>query len=138
MLKTAADKIGSRIAYLVGFGLIAIAAVLLMGAHTLWMFFLIAVIFGFSLGDCSTQESPSVAWLFGLKHHGALLGIFVFGFTIGAAIGPVVSGYLFDITGNYSLAFMLCGVLAVIAFILMVLVKPLLPSTQQTTSPVTQ
>ncbi len=121
----AADRIGNRIAFLVGFSFFAIASLLLLGAREAWMFFLIACIFGFALGDCSTQESPSVAWLFGIKHHGALLGIVVFSFTIGAAIGPVVTGYIFDTTGSYAIGFILCAALAVLAFLMMLFIKPL-------------
>ncbi len=120
-----ADRIGNRLAFLIGFGLITAAAIILIEAKDTWTFFVVAVIFGFAMGDCSTQESPSVAWLFGIKHHGTLLGIVVFAFTIGAAIGPLISGYIFDVSGNYSFAFLLCAIIAILAFILMLFIKPL-------------
>lgn len=131
VMGTAADRIGNRIAFLVGFSLTAIAAIMLMEAKEIWVFFVIAFIFGFALGDCSTQESPAIAWLFGLKHHGVLLGLAVFSFTIGASIGPLVTGYIFDTTGSYSLAFLLCAILAILAFVLMFFIKP--PVNQATT-----
>lgn len=123
-LGSAGDKIGYRQAFLVGIILIALAVFTLMLARELWTFFLFAVFLGLAFGDCSTQESPIAAWLFGLASHGLILGFFGFGFTIGAAIGPVTFGYIFDVTGNYQFAFLVCVALSIVAIILTIFLKP--------------
>jgi MFS family permease len=60
-----------------------------------------------------------------MKSHGVLLGVISSGFTIGAAVGPVVTGYLFDTTGNYQIANIVCGIIGVAGVILIILIKPI-------------
>lgn len=123
-LGSAGDKLGYKRTFFIGIVLVALAVFVLMLGRELWTFFLFAVFLGLAFGDCSTQESPIVAWLFGLASHGLILGVFAFSFTIGSAIGPLVFGYIFDVTGNYQLAFLVCAVLSVVAIILTILIKP--------------
>jgi len=47
-----------------------------------------------------------------------------FGWTLGSAIGPVLAGYIFDITGNYNLAFLIFAVVSIMALILVLLLRP--------------
>ena len=77
------------------------------------MFYLFAVIFGFSYGGFIALESPLVADLFGLRSHGAILGMAAFGAAIGSAIGPLVVGRIFDVTVGYQIGFLVCAVLSV-------------------------
>jgi MFS family permease len=65
-----------------------------------------------------------VATLFGLKAHGLLLGFVVCGFSVGAAIGPFVTGYIFDIDSSYRVAFFICAFLAIVGLILSVILRP--------------
>jgi len=126
-LGSAGDKIGYRGAFLIGFVIISLAVFTLMLGRELWMFYLSAVLFGLALGDCMTQESPLVAWLFGLESHGLFLGFCSFSYTVGAAIGPVISGYIFDVTGNYQPAFLVYVALSISAIILTIFLKPATP-----------
>ena len=129
-LGSAGDKIGYKRTFLIGLVLIVLAIFTLILAKELWAFFLFAILLGVAFGNCSTQESPIVAWLFGLASHGVLLGFLVFSFTIGAAIGPVVFGYIFDVTGNYQLAFLVYAAISIVAIILTILLKP--PTSEST------
>jgi MFS family permease len=97
----------------------------LVSITEVWMFYLFVGVFGIGYGVCFTSESPLVAWLFGVSSHGLLLGIISFGFTIGAAIGPLLTGYIFDVTGSYQAAFLTFAVLSVVGLILMVLIRPI-------------
>ena len=45
--------------------------------------------------------------------------------TIGGAVGPFLTGAIFDMTGSYRLAFLILVMLAVIGLALMILVKPI-------------
>ncbi len=47
-----------------------------------------------------------------------------FGFTLGAAVGPVVAGYLFDLTGSYHIANIATAVSAGIAVVTTALIRP--------------
>jgi MFS family permease len=69
-------------------------------------------------------ESPMIAGLFGLGSHGLILGMAHFAFTVGAAIGPFVTGYIFDVAGSYQAAFLVCAVFGIISLVLAVMIKP--------------
>jgi MFS family permease len=71
------------------------------------------------------MESTLTAELFGMKSHGLLLGMVSFGFTVGGAIGPWVTGYLFDLKGNYDLAFLICAGTGLLGVILTLLIGPI-------------
>jgi len=76
-------------------------------------------------GGSVTSQSPLVAELFGLRSHGLILGVLDVGFTIGAAIGPFLAGYIFDDTGSYQLAFLLCAGIGIVGLVLTVLIRPI-------------
>ena len=69
--------------------------------------------------------SHFVAELFGLRAHGAILGIVGFCIGLGSAIGPVFTGYVYDLVGRYTIPFAICGVVAAISGLLILFVKPL-------------
>ena len=87
------------------------------------MLYLFATIFGFAYGAVSTLESPLVAELFGLSSHGIIFGVIFFSDSIGGAIGGVLAGKVFDTTGSYQPAFLVCAILYVIAVILSLFLK---------------
>jgi len=120
-----ADRIGNRRALLIGYILLSASVFLLVPATKMWMFYLFAVIFGFSHAGMGSSESPLVAKLFGLRSHGLILGFIDMSFTVGAAIGPVLSGYVFDLTGRYQAAFLLCAALGIAGIILTALLRPM-------------
>ena len=125
VLGSAADRIGNRQAFIIGFILMSIAFFWLMLAKEMWMLYLFAAIFGFAHGGMGTSESPLVARLFGLGSHGLILGVNSFIFTIGAAIGPFLTGYIFDVTGSYQMAFLIGAGAGIVGLILTVLLKPI-------------
>jgi len=87
------------------------------------MFYLFAIIFGFGYGGVAALMSPVPAELFGLRSLGVIVGVAMFSFTVGGAIGPVLAGSIFDITGSYQLAFLICAGVSVIGLILSSLFK---------------
>jgi len=117
------DRIGSKRVCVIGFALIAISFFWLMLIKEAWVFYLYAIIWGLASG-VGPVESTLTAELFGMKAHGAIFGVVGFGFTIGAALGPFLTGFLFDVTSNYQIAFFICGVLGLLGFILAVTLRP--------------
>ena len=123
-----ADLLGNRKAFILGFLLMAGALFWMPFATSSWMLYGFAVFFGIGYGGCVTAESPLVAQLFGLGSHGLILGIIAFGFTIGGAIGPWLTGYVFDITKSYQFAFLGCAVISSAGFVLTCFVSSKPPS----------
>ncbi|MCP4629710.1 MAG: MFS transporter, partial [bacterium] len=91
--------------------LISSLVLLILGA-SMWILFLFAVIYGFAHGGLFTVMSPTIAELFGTGSHGTLFGLILFCGTIGGSIGPWLTGYVFDTTGSYQIAFIILIVLA--------------------------
>lgn len=119
-----ADRIGNRRIFIVGFIMILAALLWLVPARELWMLYLFAMIFGFAGGGMAASESPLAAGLFGLSSHGLIYGVVHLGFTAGAAFGPVVTGYIFDLTGSYQVAFLVCAAFGIIGIMLAAILRP--------------
>jgi len=125
VLGSAGDRIGNRQVFIIGFILVSAALFWLVPATEVWMLYLFAVVFGFAHGGCATSESPLVARLFGLSSHGLIFGVAGIGFTIGAAVGPLLTGYIFDVTGSYQLAFLVCACISIVGLVLTALLRPI-------------
>ncbi|MFC1914979.1 MFS transporter [Chloroflexota bacterium] len=125
ILGTASDRIGNKRAITISFIMMFIALILLLFTKDLWMFYLFALIFGLAYGGWSALISVIVAELFGLASLGVILGAVIFGATVGDAFAPFLAGRIFDITGSYQLAFLICVVLSIIAIVLALLLKPI-------------
>ena len=80
----------------------------LKDASNPWALYIFVLSFGFPMGLFSPALIAGAADLFYGKHFGTVNGILLMGFGLGGAIGPWLGGYIFDITGNYSLAFIIC------------------------------
>jgi MFS family permease len=89
-----------------------------------WPLFLFSIAFGFAYGGMQVLFSPLVAELFGTRSHGVILAVIALAGSIGAALGPIVAGYFFDVLGSYTMAFILCAVLALAGLISALLLPP--------------
>jgi MFS family permease len=124
MMGNFTDRIGSRLVMTGCYILVAAAMAWLLMARETWMVFLFGAIFGFSYGGLVSAQSPVVADLFGMKSHGVILGVVVFIITLGGTLGPVIAGGIFDSTGNYYPAFIICGAFSLVGAILSLLLRP--------------
>ena len=118
------DRIGSKIVMIFSFILLIIGLLWLQMSKELWMLYLFAVIYGIAHGGFFTAISPMVAEFFGIKAHGALFGIVVFSGTFGGALGPFLAGYIFDVTGGYTLAVWMGTLVSALGFTFVSLLKP--------------
>ncbi len=105
MMGAASDRIGDKQSLIICFILMLISLLWLQLAGELWALYLFAVLYGFAHGGFFALISPVVAGFFGIKSHGVILGIVLFFGTFGGAIGSVLTGYIFDVTQSYRLAF---------------------------------
>ena len=118
------DRIGGKRSLLVCFVILLTSLLWLQISRPAWMLFAFAVLYGFTHGAFFTVMSPTVAELFGTASHGTLFGIILFSGTIGGSVGPLLTGYLFDVTGSYRFAFLMLTALAVVGFLLVVFLRP--------------
>jgi MFS family permease len=117
------DRFGNRPTFAVSFLLMAIAFFCLLVARETWQLYIFAVILGLAYGGMQVLFSPLIAELFGLKSHSVILAAAATGGSVGAAIGPLLAGYMFDTTGSYSLTFFIGIIISIVAVILTLLIK---------------
>ncbi len=124
IMGTTGDRIGHKWGTTICLVIYVVSFSWLLFAGELWMLYLFALIYGFAHGGFFALISPLLAELFGLSSHGVIFGIVIFSGTIGGALGPLLAGRIFDVTGGYQLVFLICAVVSVVALILSLLLKP--------------
>jgi len=112
------DRLGGRLALSFCVILITLSLICLLFIHDVWMFYTFAVVFGFGYGGVVVLTTIVTAELYGLTSLGMMLGIFSFYDTAGGILGPPLAGSIFDATGSYSSAFLICVALGMLAIIL--------------------
>jgi OFA family oxalate/formate antiporter-like MFS transporter len=118
------DVIGRKRTLLMNLALNALAWVWIMETTNAWMLILFATVFGFSHGGVSLVFPAITGDYFGRLKAASVIGMI---FTIAgssAAIGPVVAGYVHDVTHSYRLIFFLGALTNALAFVLTFLSKP--------------
>ena len=121
----AIDRRGSKAVMAASFFLLLVGLVWLQVADQTWMLYAFAVIYGLAHGGFFTAISPIVAEWFGIQFHGTLFGLVVFFGTSGGALGPLLAGHLFDLSGSYQSTFRIITIMALIAWGLLVSLRPL-------------
>jgi predicted MFS family arabinose efflux permease len=117
------DRFSNKIAFGVSYSLMGFSLVWLIPSESEWSLYLFSIVFGFSYGGMQVLFSPLVAELFGTRSHGVILAAGALVGSSGAATGPIVAGYIFDALGSYTLAFMICAMLAFTGFVSTLLLR---------------
>jgi MFS family permease len=84
-----------------------LAALCLLRVHSFGALPGFVLLFGMGIGGGAVLVPLLVGEYFGLRAFGKVLGVITISATLGAAIGPVVTGRIFDVTGSYQSAFVL-------------------------------
>lgn len=103
-------------------------ALILLGTGSMAVVWAFVVVFGLGIGGIFALEPLLVSQYFGLISFGAIYGGLWAFITIATATGPFIAGYIFDVTGNYDMAFILSILITSIALILIFLLGPPKPS----------
>jgi MFS transporter, OFA family, oxalate/formate antiporter len=77
--------------------------------------FLASALVGLNYGGCFALFPSLTADCFGTKHFGVNYGWIFTAYGVAGIIGPIVGGVLFDVTGQYILAFVFAGTLSFFA-----------------------
>ena len=72
---------------------------------TPWLLYLYAASYGLGQGSRALVLSAISADIFQGRHFGAIFGFFTFSIGIGGAVGAWLGGFLFDVTGSYTVPF---------------------------------
>jgi len=112
------DRVGNRLVFTVCLVALTLALIWLLFAKETWMLYVFAVVFGFAYGGLIPLDTLVPAEIFGFSSLGLIFGGLALFSTIGEAIGPLLAGSIFDITGSYSLALLICIIIGALAIIL--------------------
>ena len=107
VLGSAFDKIGVQKSLWVCFSMLFLSLLILLLSTNASLLFIFAPIYGISHGGFFAVASPSVAHYFGTRSHGILFGTVLFFGALGGTVGPVLTGWIFDLKQSYELAFMI-------------------------------
>lgn len=112
------DRIGARTTLLAELTLMLLAFVVLMFPVSIPRLYLFGAFFGLAYGGGMALVAIASGDYFGKRSGGTILGGITSMYTVGGAFGPVITGVIFDMRGNYNLAFSICLVLAVLCLLL--------------------
>lgn len=117
------DIIETRYVLILGFLLISCGLISIVFTNNISLLLIWGAIFGFGYGGIAVSHSPLIAEMFGLKAHGLIFGILNLSVMTGGAMGPLLTGYIFDLTRSYKIAILLCSWIALSGFTLAILLK---------------
>jgi MFS family permease len=122
-----ADKVGSKWAMGICFTMQTAPVLILLVAQDAWAFYLFAVLFGIGLGGEMSAFPIINRQYYGDAPSGTTYGWQTLGGGIGMALGPLLGGYFWDLTGGYNAAVVLSFSLSLVGVISIAV----LPSTHQ-------
>ncbi len=117
------DKIGRKATAITCALFMAIAMLWLAWSQDLWMLYLFGVIYGLAFGGFDTSVAALVGDTFGLRNIGMIMGTLNIAWGIGSAVGPAMAGVVFDVKGNYSIAFLAVALAMLTIALLVALTK---------------
>jgi len=124
------DRIGSKRSMVFSILILILGLSWLQTSDNLWKMYVFACIYGFAHGGFFTVISPIIAEFFGTESHGAIFGMVIFFGTSGGALGPIITGYIFDLSGSYTVSFWLLLTMSILGLICLILLKPISQSKQ--------
>ncbi len=107
VMGTVADRIGGRAVVALNFAITAAGFLMFLGARSPLFLAGAIPILGFAIGAPIALVPFLTAECLGLRRFGSIVGLTNLAYTMGAAIGPVLSGRIYDLTHSYALALIL-------------------------------
>jgi MFS family permease len=106
------DRTGRKLVLASASVLLGLSLIFLPFARTVPIFFVCTALFGFAYGAYAPMIPAIIGDLFGVASMGSIMGLVLFVAAIGSSIGPVLGGYIFDVSGQYDLAFWIAAALS--------------------------
>ncbi|HEX9420844.1 MAG TPA: MFS transporter, partial [Methylomirabilota bacterium] len=99
------DRIGTGLTMRIAFTLQIMALVALLWLPSRETLLGSLATFGAGFAAADTMIAKAIPEVFGMRAIGAIMGVLTLGWRSGAALGPVVAGFLYDATGSYTVPF---------------------------------
>ena len=88
-----------------------------------WIFTPCMVIYSLAYGGLASLQEPIRADYFGTKAFATIQGVSRTVQTVGTFLGPLIAGFVYDLTRSYMIAFGIFAVVSVVATLLMYLAQ---------------
>jgi MFS transporter, OFA family, oxalate/formate antiporter len=125
LIGAVADKVGTRVSFLVIFiaQVVAMALLYPVGSSALWLS-VIAALIGWNYGAMFTLFPATCLQFYGPTSQGANYGLLFTAFGLAGFCGPYVGGLLKDTTGTYYAPFIVGAVVVAVSVIISFIIKP--------------
>ena len=122
-MSTTADRIGWKRALAICCAACTCILLWLIPTRNLWMLYVFIVLYGFFYGGKVPLIPGLIYSFFGTKSLSEITGIMHAASLVVSAGGPILGGWIFDYTGSYSIAFLVCAVSWALAAFLAIKLK---------------
>lgn len=119
-----ADHIDKRLILAISSAMVAVSIPLLAIVHSVPATITVMLVMAPGFGGTIPVRPAILADYFGTRYFGTVNGAMVFVMTIGAFFGPLLVGRVVDVTGEYTLGWLLCGGVTALAVPLMLSARP--------------
>ena len=114
------DKIGREIVFTIAMGMTFMAVLVILlftGGASLWALIIFVALTGLSDGLSGLLLGAKAADIYPSNVLGSVMGVVHVGRTMGTAVVGILTGLLFDMNGNYDLAYWIAAVLALLSIV---------------------
>ena len=117
-----ADQVDKRFVMAGAYALLSLGVLLFATVYESWQVLIVLPLFGFGWGGVIPTRPALQAEVFGMRAFGAIQGLVFTVATVGALVGPVFAGWMYDQTESYRLSFV---ILASVGFLAVPLIAAL-------------
>jgi len=115
------ERTDDRVLLSLYFLLQSVSILMLMAFHSVEAVYFASFLFGVAWGGAVPEIPIILRRSFGTVHFGALFGVVSIGTGLGAVVGPIFGGYVYDLMRDYTLAFWTDVGLSLLASMLLVI-----------------
>lgn len=124
------DRIGKMATFVGILAIMGLALLALPHASSQGLFWVLAAVIYTCYGGAFGTMPSTAGRFFGVSHAGGIYGLMLVGWSIGGVAGPLLASWLIGSGKNYTLAFTVMGVIALVGALVPVITKaPKRPST---------
>ena len=117
VLGAGSDRLGTKTTMLLCFAL-QIGALAALIAPSARLLPLAMAVYGVGFAGADTVIVRVIPDVFGLRALGSIMGVLALGWRCGAALGPAVTGFIYDLTRSYTIPFSVAPVLTLASLVL--------------------